>query len=152
MHEIRRTIRLRSSLAETWDFFSDPRNLSRITPEKLNFRIISDLPDRIYPGAIIRYKVSPLLSIPLTWVTEITHVREHEMFVDEQRHGPYRMWHHQHLFRAIEDGTEVEDIVDYVVGFGPLGPIANRILIARQVAGIFEHRARILEELFGLAC
>ena len=89
---------LKSDLETVWDFVSSPRNLKKITPPYMGFDITSkDLPLKMYPGMIISYKVSPLLSIPTTWVTEITQVEKYKFFIDEQRVGPYTMWHHQHL-------------------------------------------------------
>ena len=84
-------------LRECWDFFSDPRNLARITPPALKFRIKHSLPERIYSGLRIEYTVSPLFSIPLTWVSEIMEVEAPHFFADEQRVGPYRFWRHEHF-------------------------------------------------------
>ena len=104
VHVLQRTQLVSATLAQAWAFFSDPRNLQRITPASLDFKILSDLPDRMYAGMMIRYRVRPLLGIPVTWVTEITHVEEGRRFVDEQRVGPYRMWHHEHEFRDVGGG------------------------------------------------
>ena len=128
-----------------WRFFSDPGNLTRITPPALGFRVLSAMPPEIHPGLMIRYRVSPLWNVPLTWVTEITHVRAPEYFVDEQRVGPYRMWHHEHTFRAVDDAhTEVHDLVHYVPPLGPIGAVLNRLVIRPQLEGIFDFRARQL--------
>ena len=107
--------------AEAWAFFSNPRNLSVITPPEMGFEITEEVPEHVHPGLIVVYRVRPLLGIPVTWVTEITAVVEEELFVDDQRIGPYRFWHHQHHFREVADGTEVRDIVHYALPFGPLG-------------------------------
>lgn len=135
--------------AEAWDYFSDPRNLERITPPSLGLEIASDLPARMHPGMIVIYKVRPLLGIPVRWVTEITHVREPILFVDEQRFGPYRFWHHQHHFREIDGGTEVIDRVHYALPFGFLGWLLGSGIVRRQLAEIFSFRKRFLEETFG---
>ena len=128
-----------------WQFFSDPRNLAKITPQSLGFRVLSQLPTEIHPGLMIRYKVSPLLRVPATWVTEITQVRAPHYFVDEQRVGPYRMWHHEHTFRPVDAGrTEVHDLVHYVPPLGPLGAILNRLIVRRQLDEIFAFREREL--------
>lgn len=128
-----------------WQFFSDPRNLARITPPALGFRVLSELPPAIHPGLMIRYKVSPLFRVPMTWVTEITEVRAPDYFVDEQRVGPYRMWHHEHTFRTVDaTHTEVHDLVHYVPPLGPLGAILNRLVIRRQLDQIFRFRERQL--------
>ncbi len=136
------------SLEEAWEFFSSPLNLSKITPAYMNFVIKSELAEKMYPGMLISYKVSPVAGIPITWVTEITHVVEKKFFVDEQRYGPYSMWHHEHHFREIDGGIEMIDIVSYVPPFGLLGRIANSLFIGKQVRGIFDYRSQVLEKYF----
>lgn len=149
MHRITTVQTLPISLDEAWAFFSDPRNLAQITPRDMNLIPTSPLPDHTYPGMLITYKVKPLLGIPMLWVTEITHVREREFFVDEQRMGPYRIWHHQHHFKAVKGGVEMTDIVDYRVPGGPFGLLLNKIMIGKKVEGIFEYRRNKLIEMFG---
>ena len=134
---------------EAWRFFSDPRNLARITPPAMAFTITSDVPDEVYPGLIITYRVRPIFNIPVAWVAEITHVVDRERFVDEQRAGPYTMWHHQHHFRDVPGGTEMHDIVHYALPGGPIGDLINDRVVARKVAEIFDHRRRTLDDLFG---
>lgn len=136
--ERRQTVAL--SLPDCWRFFSDPRNLAKITPPKMNFVIKSALPPEVYPGLMIEYTVSPLLGIPLRWLTEIIHVEAPHRFVDEQRVGPYRVWHHEHFFREVAGGTEVHDLVTYVPPFGPLGSLINRLAIRPQLEAIFDYR------------
>jgi len=136
---------------QAWRFFSDPRNLARITPPSLGFRVISDVPDDVYPGLMITYRVRPLFNIPVTWVTEITHVASGERFVDEQRAGPYAMWHHEHHFRDIPGGTEMRDIVHYALPGGPIGDVVNEWVVAKKVAEIFGHRRQVLNAFFGAA-
>lgn len=124
-----------------WRFFSDPANLAKITPPSLGFRVLSEQPPQIHPGLMIRYRVSPLFGVPMTWVTEITHVRSPDYFVDEQRVGPYRMWHHEHTFRAVDaEHTEVIDLVHYVPPLGLIGAILNRLIIRPQLERIFDFR------------
>jgi ligand-binding SRPBCC domain-containing protein len=138
------------SLAQAWDFFSSPANLQTITPPYMGFTIISQHHgDKMYPGQIIEYKVKPLLGIPLYWMTEITHVQEERFFVDEQRFGPYSLWHHQHHFKAIEGGVEMTDIVHYKLPLWWLGDLANALFVKKQLAGIFEYRKKKVEEMFG---
>jgi len=149
LHHMADTQRLPIALDEAWDFFSDPRNLAVITPPEMGFVVQTELPPRMHPGLIIKYQVRPLFNVPLTWVTEITHVIEHQMFVDEQRFGPYRFWHHQHHFREIPGGVEMRDIVHYDVGFGPLGDLANLIVVRPRVHAIFDFRRRVLDQRFG---
>jgi ligand-binding SRPBCC domain-containing protein len=129
------------SLTECWRFFSDPRKLEKLTPRALNFTIKSALPPEVHPGLMIEYTVSPLLGVPLTWLTEIVHVDPPSRFVDEQRVGPYRIWHHEHSFSAVTEGkTEVRDLVTYVPPLGPLGALLNRLIIRWQLEQIFDYR------------
>jgi len=105
--------------------------------------------ERMYPGMIITYKVSPVMNIKLNWMTEITHVSEGEYFIDEQRFGPYEFWHHQHHFKAINGGTAMHDILTYGLPFGPIGQFANSIFVGNKVKEIFEFRRKKVIELFG---
>lgn len=135
---------------QVWDFISSPHNLKRITPPSMGFDITSgDLPEKMYPGMIISYKVSPVAGIRTTWVTEITHVSEMKFFVDEQRVGPYSLWHHQHRIEPVEQGTLMTDIVSYRPPFGVLGALANRLFIRKKLQQIFDYRQRSLEMIFG---
>ena len=131
-----------------WDFFSSPENLSKITPPEMGFIITSPPQPEIYPGMFIMYKVSPISGIKLNWVTEITHVREKLFFVDEQRRGPYRIWHHEHHFREVEGGVEMRDILHYRVPFGVLGMLVDHLFVKRKVRGIFSFREKRIRELF----
>lgn len=140
------------SIDKAWEFFSDPSNLQTITPRDMNFIIRSGHElGHTYPGQIIVYSVSPLFNIPTTWVTEITHVNAPYFFVDEQRKGPYNLWHHQHHFKSLENGmTEMTDILHYEIPFGPLGRLLNALLISKKIDGIFEYRKKVLEMMFVL--
>ncbi|MEP6957000.1 MAG: SRPBCC family protein [Chthoniobacterales bacterium] len=136
------------SLEECWRFFSDPRNLAKITPPEMQFIVHSELPAEIHQGLMIRYTVAPLWGMPLNWLTEITQVERPEYFVDEQRVGPYRIWHHEHFFRALEGGrTEVRDLVHYVPPFGPLGALLHPLLIRPQLERIFAFREQALRRM-----
>jgi ligand-binding SRPBCC domain-containing protein len=138
------------SLAEAWDFFSKPKNLAEITPKELDFNIISLYHgEEMYPGQIIEYKVKPLLGIPVYWMTEITHVEKERYFVDEQRFGPYSLWHHQHHFRAIPGGVEMTDIIHYKVPFGFLGDIAQWLVVKKNLQQIFTYRELAVTQRFG---
>ena len=138
-------------IAACWRFFSDPRNLSRITPPALGFTILSDLPTAVHAGMMIEYRVSPLFGIPVRWLTEITQVREPDFFVDEQRVGPYRIWHHEHRFHAMgPNRTRIDDLVTYVPPFGPLGVVINKLMIAPQLKRIFDFREAQLASLAGV--
>ena len=137
------------SLDEAWAFFSDPSNLEMLTPAKMRFRITSGNPGKkMYPGMIITYIVSPLLRIPMNWMTEITQVKEKEYFIDDQKSGPFKIWHHQHHFKEVDGGVEMTDIINYKVGFGFIGGIANALFVKRRVRKIFEFRQKVMERLF----
>lgn len=138
------------SLDKAWNFFSSPANLQTITPDSLGFKIISKYHgEKMYAGQVIEYNVSPLLGIPLYWMTEITHVEDKRYFVDEQRYGPYSMWHHQHHFKAIDGGVEMTDIIHYKLPLWFLGDVANGLFVKKQLRKIFEYRYKKVEELFG---
>ncbi len=144
-----RTQFLPISMAEAWDFFSTPRNLSKITPEHMGFKILYvSGGEKTYAGQIIRYHVQILPGIKVHWVTEISHVQEPEYFVDEQRFGPYTLWHHQHRFKAVAGGVEMTDEVNYAIPLGPLGRLAHWLFVGREVNRIFEHRFTVLEGYF----
>jgi ligand-binding SRPBCC domain-containing protein len=139
-------------IAECWRFFSDPRNLSKITPPDLGFTVRSELPEEIHAGLMIRYTVSPLWGIPVSWLTEITQVRKPDYFVDEQRVGPYSVWHHEHFFHAVDAAqTEVRDLVHYVPPFGPLGAMVEPYLIRPQLRRIFDFRKQQLSAIAAAA-
>lgn len=149
IHTLRTTQILNTSIDTAWEFFSNPANLSKITPPELNFTVLTETPAKIYPGLMISYKVHPLLGIPMRWLTEITQVEEGKFFVDEQRVGPYRIWHHEHHFKALEDGrVEMRDIVTYVLPFGILGNLVHPFLVKPQLAKIFGFREKVVNELF----
>jgi ligand-binding SRPBCC domain-containing protein len=146
---LRQVQKLPISVEECWDFFSHPKNLAVITPPELNLRFTNEIfGDEIYPGQIITYNVKPLLGIPLFWMTEITHVERHKLFVDEQRKGPYSMWHHQHHFKAIAGGVEMTDIVHYKLPFGIFGAL-GKPLVTKQLDAVFAFRKVQVEKLFG---
>ena len=148
-YQLRSEMQMNASVEEIWDFISSPKNLSRITPDYMGFDITSEnLPEKMYPGMIISYKVSPLLGIKTTWVTEITHVEDLKYFVDEQRVGPYKMWHHEHILEANEMGCKMTDIVSYAPPFGVLGSIAKTLVIGKKLKEIFDYRRKILMEIY----
>lgn len=150
VYSIKTVQKLPISIEQAWDFFSRPDNLRNITPSNLGFVILSKHHgDRMYPGQIIEYKVSPVLGIPLYWMTEITHVEDFKYFVDEQRFGPYGLWHHQHHFTPIEGGVEMTDIVHYKIPFWFLGDIAHTLFVRSQLQKIFTFRFQKTEALFG---
>lgn len=137
------------SVTEAWDFLSDPKNLKTITPDYMSFDILSGADRKMFSGQIIQYIVTPILGIKTKWVTEITHVKDKEYFVDEQRFGPYALWHHKHFIKEIDGGVEMEDIIDYKVPMGILGQIVHPFLVKPKLAEIFEYRQKKLNEIFG---
>lgn len=140
---------IKSDIDTIWDFISSPKNLKKITPPEMGFDITSeDLASKVYQGMIISYHVKPILHIPTLWVTEITHVRDKSYFVDEQRVGPYKMWHHQHLLIEQDEGVLMQDIISYQPPMGLLGTIANALFIKKQLNKIFNYRTKVLNELF----
>ncbi|QNJ98582.1 SRPBCC family protein [Constantimarinum furrinae] len=140
---------LPTSPEDAWKFLSDPKNLSKITPASLKFKIKSGADKPMYPGQIIEYSVSPFPRIKSTWITEITHLKEHQYFVDEQRFGPYAFWHHKHFLRKTDRGVEMEDIIHYKLPFGFLGELFHNTLVLPQLNRIFNYRRVQLEEQFG---
>ena len=149
IHVLQSSQIISASLERAWDFFSDPRNLSRITPPHLDFKVLTALPERIHPGMMIEYRVRPLLGIPVRWLTEITHVEQGKFFVDEQRIGPYRIWHHEHHFKPLDSGRiEMMDKVTYVLPFGPIGNLVHPFIVKPQLAKIFAFREKVVNEIF----
>ena len=137
------------SIEKAWAFLSSPKNLKIITPDYMSFDILSGAEKPMFPGQIIQYIVTPVLGIKTKWVTEITHVKDKEYFVDEQRFGPYALWHHKHFIKEIEGGVEMEDIIDYKVPMGILGQMVQPILVKPKLEEIFAYRQKKLIELFG---
>jgi ligand-binding SRPBCC domain-containing protein len=138
------------NIDKVWDFFSRPENLNEITPDDMKFQFLTDTKGKMmYEGMIIRYKVSPLPLMKFNWVTEITKIREKEYFIDEQRIGPYKLWHHEHHFRKIdENNTEMRDILTYDVGKDIFGPILDKLFIGKKVDSIFDFREKIITNFF----
>lgn len=139
---------LPASIEAAWKFFTNPFNLAQITPPWLDLRITNSVCETIYPGLIITYRLKALFKVPATWVTEITQVEKPRAFVDEMRMGPYRFWHHQHLFRAVSGGVDVEDRVHYALKFGVLGLMLHGMVIRTKLDEIFDYRRSKLEKLF----
>ncbi|WP_295182722.1 SRPBCC family protein, partial [uncultured Christiangramia sp.] len=135
------------SVEEAWQFLSDPRNLKTITPDYMGFKILSGADRPMYPGQLIQYIVTPVAGIKTKWVTEITQVRDHEFFIDEQKFGPYALWHHKHFIKEIPGGVEMEDIVDYKLPMGFLGRLAHPLLVKPKLKEIFDYRRQKLIEL-----
>lgn len=149
IYQLKKQQFVRAGIDEVWDFISSPANLKTITPPHMGFDITSgDLPEKMYPGMIIMYKVKPLAGIPLTWVTEITQVVEKKYFIDEQRVGPYALWHHQHFLEETKQGVIMTDIVSYKPPLYILGSLANALFIRKQLNSIFDYREKALRQVF----
>jgi ligand-binding SRPBCC domain-containing protein len=139
-----------ATLEKVWDFFSDAKNLQAVTPPHLNLKVTNEVfGETVYAGQVMTYTVKPLLGIPLSWMTEITHVEPRKYFVDEQRKGPYTLWHHQHHFKAIEGGTEMTDLVHYRLPLGFIGAVANGLVVRKELEKIFSYRYQQIAALFG---
>jgi ligand-binding SRPBCC domain-containing protein len=148
MYQLKRTQFIKSDIQTCWDFFSSPKNLKLITPPYMGFEVKTEVPEKMYEGLMIAYTVRPLLGIPMSWVTEIKTVKEKVFFVDEQRQGPYTIWHHEHHFKQVDGGVEMTDIVSYVIPLGILGKIAHPIIVRKKLEEIFAYRFQKVEELF----
>ncbi|MDB4297371.1 SRPBCC family protein [Flavobacteriaceae bacterium] len=148
-YQLKREQFIKATVDEVWEFMSSPKNLKEITPDHMGFNITSDNKDeKMYEGMIVSYIVKPILSIPTKWVTEITHVVDKKYFVDEQRIGPYTMWHHQHILEEVADGVIMKDIVTYQPPFGFLGAIANSLFIKSQLKAIFKYRFKAVDDKY----
>ncbi len=150
LHRLHTVQRLPIEMDEAWAFFSSPKNLPLITPPSLDFQTTNDVPEVMHTGTIITYTIRPMFGLRVRWTTEITHADAPRLFVDEQRFGPYRFWHHQHHFRAIDGGTEVEDLVHYALPFGPLGDLAHALTVRRKLEEVFAYRREALAQRFGV--
>jgi ligand-binding SRPBCC domain-containing protein len=137
------------SIQEAWEFLSNPKNLKTITPDYMGFIIESGADRPMFPGQIIEYIVTPVLGIKTKWVTEITHVQELRYFVDEQRFGPYSLWHHKHFLKEIPGGVEMEDVIHYKIPMGFIGQLVHPILVKPKLDEIFDYRRKKLIDLFG---
>ena len=150
IYQFYREQKIPAEVEAVWDFISSPGNLKHITPPYMGFDITSEnLPEKVYPGMIIMYEVTPVFRIKMKWVTEITHVIDKQYFVDEQRVGPYKIWHHQHRIHPVEDGVLMTDLVTYKPPLGFIGGLANRVLIKKKLDEIFEFRRKKLIQIFG---
>ncbi|WP_035612120.1 SRPBCC family protein [Haloferula sp. BvORR071] len=149
LHQLRREQVLPITLQEAWDFFSSPRNLDALTPPDVGMEILRCDSERMHEGQIISYRIRLAPLIHVTWVTEIKAVEEGRSFIDEQRFGPYKFWHHRHSFEAVPDGVKVGDIVHYMMPFGPLGEVVHTLFARRKLEAIFDYRAKAMGRRFG---
>lgn len=148
MYQLKKTQLIKTDLETCWKFFSSPTNLKLITPPYMGFDIKVSLPEKMYEGLMIAYTVRPLWGIPMTWITEIKTVKDNHFFVDEQRKGPYNIWHHEHHFKETAEGIEMTDIVTYVIPLGILGRLMHPIIVKPKLEEIFDYRYKRVEELF----
>jgi ligand-binding SRPBCC domain-containing protein len=149
VHVLKQTQFLPIDISVAWNFFSRPEHLNEVTPPDLSIEVKSELPTTIYPGLMISYKVSPFKGVRLNWLTEITHANEPDSFVDEQREGPFALWHHEHHFMAAEGGTEMTDIVHYELPFGRIGNLFHKHRVLPKLNKIFNYRKDVLGKRFG---
>ena len=150
IYTLKRVQQLPITVEAAWDFFSQPKNLSELTPPALNLKFTNEVFGEVmYPGQVITYNVKPILGIPLFWMTEITHVDKPHFFVDEQRRGPYGLWHHQHHFKPIAGGVEMMDLIHYELPLGIAGRLAHRLFVKTQLESIFSYRYQKATALFG---
>lgn len=148
VHRLKYSQVLPVTLEQAWDFFSSPENLCHITPDWLCFKIRNKDADEMYPGMIIQYTIKAVAGVPMGWTTEITNMHKPHFFVDEQRLGPYRLWHHQHLFREIPPGIEMTDIVHYSLYLGFLAEPIHRLMVRPRLDQIFTYRKQALQKIF----
>lgn len=148
MHQLKRTQTVKTDIDTCWEFFSSPHNLAKITPSSMGFVVRTEIPEKMYEGLMIEYTVKPLLGIPMRWVTEIKTVRDKQFFVDEQRVGPYTLWHHEHHFKSVGDCVEMTDIVSYQLPLGFIGRWMHALFIKKKLASIFDYRFNVVERLF----
>ena len=148
MYQLKRKQLVKTDLKTCWDFFSSPQNLKKITPEYMGFNIKYELPEKMYEGLMIEYTVKPVLGIPMTWVTEIKTVKDNLFFVDEQRKGPYKIWHHEHHFKEVDGGIEMTDIVSYEIPLGIIGRLAHSLFVRKKLESIFNYRIQMVDEIF----
>ncbi len=149
IYVLRQQQNLRIDLATAWNFFSDPANLSLITPPEMKFRILTKDTAGMYAGQMIHYRIKLMPLVGFEWLTEITHVADGVRFVDEQRTGPYAIWHHEHHFRTVAGGVEMTDVIHYKLPMGFLGNLANNLIVAPKLKKIFDYRREVLKQKFG---
>ena len=148
MYTLEREQVVHTSLEEAWRFLRDPANLNKITPDDLDFKIISPLPAIMFNGMIVEYRIKiPFLGIQ-PWIAEIKHIRELHSFVDEQRLGPYSFWYHYHELNEVENGVKLVDRVYYDVPWSFAGRLLHGIIIRKTLNRIFDYRRDQLDNIF----
>ncbi len=139
---------IKTNINTAWSFFSNPNNLSKITPASMKFNVLSELPEKMFAGMIINYTVNPFSFLKVRWTTEIVQSEENKFFIDEQRFGPYKFWFHQHFFKEVSNGIEMTDVVYYAIPFGFIGRLFGAKIVKRKLNQIFEYRKIKVEEIF----
>ena len=148
IYQLKRTQTLNCSINQAWSFFSTPRNLDRLTPDSVGFKITHCTSEVMHQGQMIGYQVKVAPFIWVKWLTEITMVDDHSSFIDEQRLGPYKIWHHIHRFEKQKNCVLMTDEVTYVMPFGILGRIAHALFVKKKLQHIFDERQRLTEAVF----
>jgi ligand-binding SRPBCC domain-containing protein len=148
IHHFSREQTIATDLDTAWDFIRSPANLNKITPVDMSFQIVSELPNEMYNGLLIEYRVGIPLLGKQTWLTELKHIRDHRSFVDEQRIGPYKLWFHYHEITEVAAGVRFVDQVTYIMPFGPIGEIARAIYVKSQLKRIFDYRREAMKQHF----
>jgi len=147
-YKLTKIIELPISVDRAWNFFSNPNNLKKIMPPKMNFAVIEGATLPLYEGQIIQYNVTPLLFLKTTWISEITHIKKPHYFIDTQLEGPYKLWHHKHFLEATPKGTKVTDVIHYQIPFGIIGKMLHFIIIKPKLNKIFNYRTQYIKSLF----
>ncbi|MBI9071526.1 MAG: SRPBCC family protein [Melioribacteraceae bacterium] len=147
VHKLNYETLIETNIEKCWDFFSNPNNLQKITPPEMKLKPIEEIKSKTYEGQIVTYKVYIFGFIPFTWVTEISSLENKKYFVDEQRFGPYKFWHHMHEFIEAENGVKMIDTINYILPFGILGNLVNKLLVSNQLKEIFSFREKKLKEI-----
>lgn len=146
---LERTQIINATLDQTWDFFSSPENLNKLTPANMGFDILTPKPlPKMFEGQIIEYKVRPVLNIPIYWKTEITEVKPKHFFIDNQIKGPYKLWKHKHTFEELDNKVKMTDHVTYTLPMGLIGSFAHILYVKQRLADIFDYRYTVVNQIF----
>ena len=147
MYTLHKEIEVEASLDQVWEFISHPQNLDRITPDDMEFKIVTDVPEQMSNGLLVEYRVRIPIMGWQVWVSELKHIEPGRYFVDEQKIGPYRFWYHEHRIETAGDKVKVIDHVSYEVPFGFIGRIAHSLFIRPTLERIFRHREKMFKDL-----
>lgn len=148
MHHLRHSIWTPLNIHDAWEFFSNPDNLAKLTPEEYRMSIEFNRSVPLHEGSVIRIKVKPLPFFTTGWKSIITYINAPHSFTDIQKSGPFKKWNHTHSFVEENDGTRIIDEVEYALPLGPLGKLVHGLFVEKQLNGLFEFREKKLKELF----